>query len=99
MSTEKIIESVRVALRLKNNVFDDMEIVPLIDAAKRDMLRVGILYQATDPLCVRAVILYCKANFGYSSDGEKFNLAYESLRDSMSLSGMYHQRQGENNVQ
>lgn len=83
-------EMVKVRLRVKSTAFDDAEIQPLIDTCKADLTRVGIHPDESDPLVQQAVALYCKANFGYADDpkeAERFQKAYEGLRDSMSLSG------------
>ena len=63
---------------------------PLIEACLKDLARVGIAESSEeDPLVVQAVVLYCKANFGFSDGQERYQAAYESLRDSMALSGDY----------
>ena len=45
---------------------------------------------AGDPLITRAIVLYAKANFGYSEDSEKYRAAYDYLKCSLSLAGDYH---------
>lgn len=80
---------VRVRLRIKSNAFDEGELGPLIQAALRDLRRVGVRTPEGDPLVVQAVVLYCKANFGFDQTGPRFQAAYEALRDSMALSGDY----------
>lgn len=85
-----ILEEVKSVLRISSNIFDDGEIVPLIDACKTDLKISGITkIDETDALVRRAICLYCKGNFGYSEDGTRFSEAYKALRDSMSLSGFY----------
>ena len=42
-----------------------------------------------DPLYMQAVVLYCKAHFGYDEGTDRFREAFESLRNSMALSGDY----------
>lgn len=85
-----LLEEVKTVLRVKSKAFDDAEISPLISSCKADLLRAGIKTDAeTDPLTRQAIKLYCKANFGFSEDSEKFQKAYEALRDSMALSGDY----------
>ena len=84
-----LLDIVRARIRVKSGKFDESEIMPLICACKADLARVGIADKADDPLTTQAVVLYCKANFGFSEDSDKFQRAYESLRDAMSLSGDY----------
>ena len=59
-----MIEKVKLALRIKTDAFDS-EIQDLIDAALDDLGLAGVVSaDDTDPLIIRAVITYCKANFG-----------------------------------
>ena len=85
-----LLEEVRARLRLKSTTFDDLEIEPLIFACISDLARVGIIAteETDDPLIRQAVVLYCKANFGYSDAAEAFQQAYEGLRDAIALSGI-----------
>lgn len=85
----ELLDEIRGRLRIKSQKFDESEIMPLICACKADLARVGVAAQKDDPLTVQAVVLYCKANFGFSEDSDKFQRAYESLRNAMSLSGDY----------
>ena len=82
-------EMVKTRIRVKTSVFDDTEVRPLIDTCLKDLARVGIAADESDPLVMQAVVFYCKANFGFSDDQERYQKAYEALRDSMALSGEY----------
>ena len=95
-------DKVKLALRLIGPAFDD-EIEGLIAAAKADLRLTGIVLPEDkkpfrrkdpppkdDPLITRAIILYCKGNFGYIKDGEKFIEAYNHLKCSLSLAGDYN---------
>lgn len=82
-------DEMRARLRIKSQAFDVAEIQPLIDACKADLARVGITAGESEPLVKQAVAFYCKANFGFSEDSERYQRAYESLRDCMALSGDY----------
>lgn len=96
-----MLDKVKNALRVKTAAFDD-EVQGLIDACKADLRLVGVnvpeekppaegeLPSAGDPLITRAIILYAKANFGYSEDSEKYKQAYDYLKCSLSLAGDYH---------
>lgn len=85
-----MLEQVKNALRVKAEAFDD-EINGLIAACLADLRLVGIQVQEdSDPLIIRAVILYAKANFGYFEDSEKYREAYSYLRGSLSLAGDYN---------
>lgn len=83
-------DEVKIRLRVKSTAFDEAEILPLIEACKEDLIRVGIAPDERHPLVRQAVVFYCKANFGFADDtreAERFQKAYENLRDAMSLSG------------
>lgn len=82
-------EMVKVRMRIKTAAFDDAEVLPLIGACLKELERVGVGTEIDDPLVIQAVVLYCKANFGFSDDQERYQKAYEALRDSMALSGDY----------
>ncbi|RSL32664.1 DNA-packaging protein [Salibacterium salarium] len=88
-----MLESVKKALRISNNVFDD-EVQGLIDAAKMDLEQSGVdpeVINEDDPLIKRAVTVYCKAEFGYDNpDAGRFRDSYESLKNHLSLAGDYH---------
>lgn len=96
-----MIDKVKNALRVKTTAFDD-EIQGLIDACKADLRLVGVnvpeekppaegeMPTAGDPLLARAIILYAKANFGYSDDSEKYRSVYDNLKCTLSLAGGYH---------
>ena len=92
------LDAVKTALRVKSAAYND-EVSGVIAAAFADLKRVGVKVPewdaasgeplAVDPLLHRAVILYAKANFGYSDDSEKYNQAYEYLKCALSLAGDY----------
>lgn len=95
-----MLDKVKNALRVKTAAFDD-EIQDLIDACKADLRLVGVNVPedtpaegkeaaVSDPLITRAIVLYAKANFGYSEDSEKYRAAYDYLKCSLSLAGDYH---------
>lgn len=94
----ELTELVRLRLRIKSKDFDDGEIKPLIMAAQADLKRVGVSIGEDDPLFRQAIVLYCKAHFGYSEDSEKFKAAYEGIRDSLALSVSYGSKEGDGNA-
>lgn len=87
-----ILEDVKRELRVKNTAFDS-EIQSLIDASLLDLQIPQIArnkISESDPLIKRAIILYCKANFGLENpDSEKYQKAYDNLVQKLSLSLMY----------
>lgn len=86
-----MLEKVKLALRVKNSKLDD-EINDLIEACKVDLSISGVRKsEETDPIINRAIILYCKANFGLDNkDSEKYQKSYDLLKQSLSLCGDYN---------
>lgn len=86
-----IIDDVKITLRIKNVAYDG-EIQGLIDACKLDLKLAGVnVIVDTDALTKRAIIIYCKANFGWNNpEAEKLQQSYNMLKMSMALAGDYH---------
>ena len=86
-----MLAKVKQALRITHNALDD-EILDLIEAAKIDLSISGVqVIDDTDPLIVRAIILYSKTHFGLSNeDSEKYLRGYTSLKIHLALCGDYH---------
>ena len=84
-----LIDDVKLSLRIKNIAYDS-EIQGLIDTCKVDLKVAGVeKVEETEPLTAQAIKLYCKANFGYDENSEKFTQAYESLKIVMALASDY----------
>lgn len=86
-------QDVKDALRVSGNDLDN-EIKDLIEAAKADLILSGVHKDKvidTDPLIKRAVIIYCKAHFGYDDTkiAERFEQSYISLKQHLTLSIEY----------
>ena len=87
-----MLEDVKRELRITNTAYDQ-EVSDLIEAAKLD-LRIPQIDELkileSDPLIKRAIILYCKANFGLDNkDSEKYQKSYDNLAEKLSLSLFY----------
>jgi hypothetical protein len=89
-------EDVKVALRITSDVFDD-EIDALLEAAKDDLKLSGVSAAAieagtVDALIKRALVLYCKAEFGLdNADSEKYAASYRLIVSRLALSSEYAQ--------
>ena len=86
-----MLDKVKLALRVSGTVFD-LEIQDLIDAAKLDLQISGVVkIDEEDALIQRAIIVYCKANFGYdNNEAERFQKSYDMLKQHLSLAGDYN---------
>lgn len=87
-----LLETVKKALRITHSGLDEAEIVPLIEAAKKELEIAGVTQiNEGDPLIIRAVTVYCKANFGYDNpDSEKFQNSFNSLKNTITQVGAYN---------
>lgn len=88
-----MLQDVKIALRISNTAFDT-EVTGLIGTAREDLKLSGIRQEKvdldTDPLIKRAIIMYCKANFGYDNpDADRFQNSYIMLKQHLSLAGDY----------
>ncbi|MDU4787666.1 MAG: head-tail connector protein [Clostridium sp.] len=86
-----MLEKVKLSLRIKSSKLDD-EINDLIEACKIDLSIGGVRkIKDDDPIIQRAIIVYCKANFGLDNkDSEKYQKSYDLLKQSLSLCGDYN---------
>lgn len=85
---QEIIEKLKKRLRVKSEDAEE-EISDLVDACKRELEIAGVYGEISDPVYYQATVLYCKAHFGYDEESERFRKAFDSLKDSMALSGDY----------
>ena len=88
-----MLEAVKTSLRV-NGTDLDVEITDLIEAAKADLMLSGVEIKKideADPLIKRAVIIYCKAHFGYEDVvmSERFERSYIILKQHLTLSQEY----------
>lgn len=86
-----IMDDVKLNLRISHGSMDN-EVLDLIESAKMQMGISGIkVISDTDALTKRAIILYCKANFGLDNkDSDKYQLRFDSLIIHMSMCPEYN---------
>lgn len=74
---------------MKTYAFDE-EINDLIAAAKRDLKIAGVNSDLEeDPLIIRAIITYCKINFGAPSDFERLKMSYDEQKAQLQMADGY----------
>lgn len=84
-----LLDDVKVALRVTTNAFDP-EISALINAAVADMGIAGVSNSdTTDPLVKRAVITYCRLNFGQPDDYDRLKASYDEQKAQMGMATGY----------
>ena len=87
-------DDVKVALRVSSNAYD-AEVAALVAAALADMRRVGVpdaalSEESPDPLARMAVLLFCKARFGYDNDeAPRFEKSYRQTVADLANSPAY----------
>lgn len=86
-----MLESIKLALRIKSSAFDT-EINDLIESAKLDLKISGVVnVDVTDPLIKKAIKTYCQANFILDNkESERYQASYDSLKQHLSLCGDYN---------
>lgn len=86
-----MLEKVKLALRIKSQAFDS-EIEDLIAAALADLGLAGVTAAQeleADPLITRAVVTYCRANFGEPDDYERMKKSYDEQKAQLSMATGY----------
>lgn len=84
-----MLNAVKLALRITTDAFDT-ELNDLIEAALVDMRLAGITnMDTTDPLIKRAVITYCRLNFGQPDDYDRLKKSYDEQKAQMGMATGY----------
>lgn len=81
-----MLDEVKEALRITESDFN-IEINSLIEAAKEDLKTSGVASSNLNkPLSKQAIILYCKATFGYdNNEADRFMDAYEHIKKKIAI--------------
>lgn len=75
---------VKMALRIMTDQFDD-ELQELINAAQLDLGIAGVVVPDTiDAIVSRAIITYCKMNFGLPEDYDRLKKSYDEQKAQLS---------------
>lgn len=87
-----MLEKVKLALRISTTAFD-IEIQDLIAAAKTDLQIAGVvLPDPLDAVCERAIVTYCKLNFGELDRAEMYErlkASYDEQKAQLSMATGY----------
>lgn len=85
-------EKMRAALRISSTSEKiTEEIEDCIEACKADLKNDGVkVINETDKLIIRAITLYCKAEFGFNNNADKFRQSYDTLKMRLALSWEYN---------
>lgn len=84
-----MLEKVKLALRITTTAFNS-EIEDLISAALADLGIAGVTpTEEDDPLIIRAVITYCRMNFGQPDDYERLKASYDEQKAQLMMATGY----------
>lgn len=85
---DEYVKIIRQRMRMKSETLDS-EIKSYMNAALLDMKRAGADVSESDlanSLVFTCVEFYCKWLLNFEAEGEKYETAYEKVRDSIALS-------------
>lgn len=84
-----LLDNVKVALRITTTAYD-AEITSLINAAEADLGIAGVvLPDELDAICERAIITYCRVNFGSPADYDRMKASYDEQKAQLSTATGY----------
>lgn len=88
-----MLEKVKLALRITTTAFDS-ELTDLIEAAKLDLGIAGVVVPTTtdsdlDDLIRKAIITYCKLNFGEPDQYDRLKRSYDEQKAQLSMATGY----------
>ena len=79
-----MLDKVKTALRITTDAFDD-ELTDLIAAAQIDLQIAGVVIPAElDAIVKRAIVTYCKMNFGIPDDYDRLKRSYDEQKAQLS---------------
>ena len=88
-TTLTTLEKVKMGLRISTTAYDD-ELSDLIKAAKTDLGIAGVVVPETlDEICTRAIITYCKMNFGEPDEYDRLKASYDEQKAQLSMATGY----------
>lgn len=84
-----MLAKVKLALRITTDAFDT-ELTELIAAAQTDLGIAGVVVPAEiDAIVSRAIITYCKCNFGQPDDYDRLKRSYDEQKAQLSMATGY----------
>ena len=88
-----MLEKVKLALRITTNAYDS-ELTDLIEAAKSDLGIAGVIVPITtdsniDAIIQRAIVTYCKLNFGEPDQYDRLKQSYDEQKAQLSMATGY----------
>lgn len=87
-----MLAQIKTALRLTTNAYD-IEINGLQEAAVLDLKLAGVMTESMDALIQRAVITYCRMNFGTPENYEQLKRSYDEQKAQLMMATGYADRE------
>lgn len=93
----KLTDIVKASMRISSKaVVIENDINHCIYACEKDLKLAGVeQIDEDDPLIIRAVTLFVKAEFNYQNMEERYRKSYDLLKMSLSLAGDYNTKEEE----
>ncbi len=89
-----LVDKIKVDLRISHSKLDE-DIASNIEACFYDLIRLGVYPNKNIPLTEKAVKLYIRWQYNFEGEADRYRVAYENLRDAMSLCSDYRkEREG-----
>ena len=84
-----MLEKVKMALRITTDAFNT-ELNDLIAAAQLDLGIAGVVVPGTlDAIVERAIVTYCKVNFGEPDEYDRLKASYDEQKAQLSMATGY----------
>lgn len=83
-----MLSEIKTALRLTTDAYD-AELMGLQQAAVMDLQIAGVLTNSMDALIRRAVITYCRMNFGSPEDYDRLKRSYDEQKAQLMMATGY----------
>lgn len=90
----ELVQKLKTRIRAMSSSSEE-EISDLAESCRKELEMSGVYGDESDPTYYQAIVLYCKANYGYDEDTDRFRMAFAALRDAMNLSGDYDKKEGD----
>ena len=88
MASTALLESAKLALRIKTDAFD-AQISGLLESAMQDLGIAGITASCRDPLITTALITYVRLHFGQPDDYDRLKASYDEQKAQLSMASGY----------
>lgn len=90
MATPDLLANVKLAVRRTTTNAFDTDLTNLINACLADLGVVGVdASDQNDPLIIRAVCTYCRANFGTPPDYAALKASYDEQKAQLMMASKY----------